>query len=377
MTLTFFSNFLNHHQLPFCLAMQKALGSGFTFVATTPFNAGAVSVGYRDMNLDYDFCLPAYLDGEKAAKARKLGAESDVVLSGGVADSWYAPRLAANKLTFRVSERPLKPLYASLSNPATAAALWWRNGRYKNRSLYLLACGAHAAADFARVGAYRGKAYSWGYFPPVPDALERSWNTDLAAPVRLLWAGRMISWKRPQQALALAGRLWEEKLPFTLRFVGQGELLEGLKAAAAAAPWGRQVEFAGSLSPEGVRQEMERADIFLFTSDGNEGWGAVLNEAMAAGCAVVASSQAGATGFLVRPGENGLCYRRQETLLEAGVRLAQAPGERQRLGRAAFETMRATWNGPEAARRLLALCQGLLSGAPPVFESGPCSRAEL
>ncbi len=45
----------------------------------------------------------------------------------------------------------------------------------------------------------------------------------------------------------------------------------------------------GAMSPDKVRAYMERADVFLFTSDFNEGWGAVLNESMNSGCAVVAS----------------------------------------------------------------------------------------
>ena len=36
MNAAFFSNFLNHHQLPFYLAMDKLTEGKFTFVATTP-----------------------------------------------------------------------------------------------------------------------------------------------------------------------------------------------------------------------------------------------------------------------------------------------------------------------------------------------------
>ena len=35
---------------------------------------------------------------------------------------------------------------------------------------------------------------------------------------------------------------------------------------------------------------MEQADIYLFTSDRNEGWGAVANEAMNSACAMVADA---------------------------------------------------------------------------------------
>ena len=69
------------------------------------------------------------------------------------------------------------------------------------------------------------------------------------------------------------------------------------------------VKILGSMSPEKVREYMEQSEIFLFTSDREEGWGAVLNEAMNSACAVVASDAAGSTNFLVVDGENGFLYK--------------------------------------------------------------------
>ena len=68
------------------------------------------------------------------------------------------------------------------------------------------------------------------------------------------------------------------------------------------------VEMLGAMSPDEVRAYMERADVFLFTSDFNEGWGAVLNESMNSGCAVVASHAIGSVPFLIKDGVNGLIY---------------------------------------------------------------------
>ena len=50
MKITFFSNFLNHHQLPFCLAMDRLTGGKFTFVATTPVPQARMNMGYRDID---------------------------------------------------------------------------------------------------------------------------------------------------------------------------------------------------------------------------------------------------------------------------------------------------------------------------------------
>ena len=46
MKVTFFSNFLNHHQLPFCLAMCKLTDNNFTFVATEKIPQERLDMGY-------------------------------------------------------------------------------------------------------------------------------------------------------------------------------------------------------------------------------------------------------------------------------------------------------------------------------------------
>ena len=54
---------------------------------------------------------------------------------------------------------------------------------------------------------------------------------------------------------------------------------------------------------------MEKADIYVCTSNKLEGWGAVIYEGLSAGCATIATSAAGATPFLIKDGETGYAYR--------------------------------------------------------------------
>ena len=135
----------------------------------------------------------------------------------------------------------------------------------------------------------------------------------------------------------------------------------------------------GSLSPEQVRREMERSAIFLFTSDRHEGWGAVLNEAMNSGCAVVASDAAGSTPYLVENSVNGCVYRagNGNELYENVVRLLEQPSTREAMGKHAYETITNTWNAQEAARRLVDLIRAISEGvpSPELYLEGPCSRA--
>ena len=124
---------------------------------------------------------------------------------------------------------------------------------------------------------------------------------------------------------------------------------------------------------------MEASDIFLFTSDRNEGWGAVLNESMNSGCAVVASHAIGSVPFLMKNEENGLIYRSGDVddLYAKVKKLIDAPKMRRQLGENACRTMESAWNAHTAAQRLMALSQDLMQEKRSArFADGPCSPAQ-
>ena len=104
MTITFFSNFLLHHQTPFCEAMVNHIGEGFRFVATKPVPAERLEMGY--LNLENEpYAVNAYMDDASYQEAMRLGRESDVVIIGAAPYDFIEERLKENKLTFRYSER--------------------------------------------------------------------------------------------------------------------------------------------------------------------------------------------------------------------------------------------------------------------------------
>ena len=105
MKITFFSNFLNHHQLPFCQEMIKILGKDFTFVATEQVPEERIKLGYKNMNENYDFVVCSYKDEKKALQ---LGIESDIVIIGSAPDKYIKERLKQQKIVFRYSERIFK-----------------------------------------------------------------------------------------------------------------------------------------------------------------------------------------------------------------------------------------------------------------------------
>jgi glycosyltransferase involved in cell wall biosynthesis len=138
------------------------------------------------------------------------------------------------------------------------------------------------------------------------------------------------------------------------------------------------ITFLGTMKPEEVRRHMEKAAIFMFTSNFEEGWGAVLNEAMNSGCGVVASHAIGSVPFLLKHKENGLIYRNEnvDDLYVKIKYLLDHPDEQKKMGVNAYRTVADVWNSNIAAERFLKLVTQIQKkGQCNLFDEGPCSRA--
>ena len=109
MKIVFFSNFLNHHQLPLCLELAKRCNNEFTFVATEKIPQERLDMQYEDMNEEYSFVLRSYESEEANNKALCLAEEADIAIIGSAPEYFIEKRLKdKNKLTFRFCERSFK-----------------------------------------------------------------------------------------------------------------------------------------------------------------------------------------------------------------------------------------------------------------------------
>ena len=75
MRVALFSNFLNHHQLPFCEEMWKLTNGNFTFVATEEIPQERLQMGYADMNRAFPFVLRTYESVRAEEEATRLAQE--------------------------------------------------------------------------------------------------------------------------------------------------------------------------------------------------------------------------------------------------------------------------------------------------------------
>ena len=379
MKIAFFSNFINHHQVHVADELYNSDGVEYTFVATEPMPDSFKKAGYPDYSTR-PYLLNAFESVEKKQQAFKLALEAEVVIIGSAPEEFVRKRIESGKLTFRYSERWFKSRPWYLSGPRAWVNYYKNHIRYKNKPLYMLAASAYTANDVYAIGAYKDKVFKWGYFTKVNtdvkvEAPNLGASTLESTP--LMWCARFLKLKHPELPVQLAKRLKDDGYKFTLDMYGSGEEFEKIRAMIQELQLQDVVHLRGNLPNDQILQQMQQHDIFLFTSDRNEGWGAVLNEAMSNGCAVVSSNRIGSTPFLIEDGKNGLIFESEnlDSFYQRVKNLLDHPDLRKSLSTQAVYTMKEVWSPRNAAMQLLKLVQALQDGNESMIpKSGPCSR---
>ncbi len=241
----------------------------------------------------------------------------------GIRDLDLFERRGARGLkTFYTSERWFKPSLGRLR--MLYPAFWKMAHRFvylvKKGSVTYLPCGVWAARDMAwlcargeerrkileelkRPGSWRpmepiGCAWMrmWGYFVAPPDgAAPRQTGIKPRCAVRVLWVGRLLAWKRVDTLFkAVAACL--ERFPIELTVVGDGPERGALEKLGRRlfARHPTALTFRHSVPIGEVRTLMRSHDVYALPSNGYEGWGAVVNEALEEGMIVLGTRQAGA-----------------------------------------------------------------------------------
>ena len=407
MKITFVSNYINHHQMPFSKAMCAQPGVEYTFIQTEPMEEERIRMGWNQLQELSPEKLPYLkLYYREPERCKALIAQSDVVIFGGCEDeSYIAERLQSGKPVIRYSERLYKEGQWKAISPRGLCKKYRDHVRYRNAQVYLLCSGAYVADDFHIIRAYPDKMFRWGYFPETKhydlDQLMEGKGNGRERVISILWAARMIDWKHPELVVRTAHYLKQKGINFHLTMAGGGEMEAEIHRLAEELQVTDCMSFPGFCSPQKVRTMMEQADIYLVTSDRGEGWGAVVNEAMNSGCAVVADHMIGAVPYLIRHGENGLIYRDKDhsRLFEQTAWLAQDRSRCRKLGEQAYRTITEEWNPENAAACLMELmgnlgldsrrgvCQGTGAQCPQpmvgnrphtlITPTGPCSPAPV
>ncbi len=366
------SNYFNHHQKPLSDALFQCIGPGFLFIETESMDQERINMGWGLKEIPAYVVTKCDLDANKEEYV-DLIYEADAVIIGSAPYEFVQKRIVDNKLVFRYSERQLKKGMEVWKYPLRFFR-WHRY--YSNRkNVHLLCASAYAAEDYAKFGLFRGKSYKWGYFPE-----KRTYESieSVIAKKRqnsIIWVARFIDWKHPEMAVEVGKRLKMAGYSFELSMIGNGEMLAEIADMVHREALEDVVHIWGGMTPDEVREKMEKAAIHIFTSDQQEGWGAVLNESMNSACVPVANKNIGSAPYLIESGENGFMFSDVDELCSRIRFLLDNEDVRCEMAKKAYKTIQDEWNAEVAARRLCCLIERMRSGEYTFFESGICGDA--
>ncbi|WP_368251035.1 glycosyltransferase family 4 protein [Enterococcus sp. 2201sp1_2201st1_B8_2201SCRN_220225] len=353
MKLIYISNFMNHHVKSITDELYYHLGDDFMFVETEQIRSNqSLKGGELSDFVDLPYLYSLYNDTYTKISEDKLLfllKECDVIIQGAAKDKYIKSKLRQNGLIFRVSEHILKGGKWDLIR---VVKYFLRNLKIRNREVYLLSASSHAASDMRKCKSFFRKSYKWGYFPTIFN----EGNLDISGYItNILWVGRMIEWKHPEYIIYTAKILRKRNISAKITAIGNGPELQCLKSKVIEEGLDHFITFKKTVSSDEVQREMRKSDLFLFTSDIGEGWGAVLNESLGNGCIPIANKTAGSTGFLINDRRNGFIYDDSvdsfsRTLEEA---LTMSKDRVREMKLAAYKSIEDEWSAKIAVERLL------------------------
>lgn len=387
--IVFFSPILNNHQNNISNELWNITSHSFIFVELQNLTAEHRK---GDMT-NYSSCpylLQAWKSRLNYAKAMNLAKTAECCIFSSIHSlPFQKERMKLGLLSFDMSERWLKRGILNIFSPSILKMYSiYLLGRWNKKPLYKLCCSAYAAKDQYILGTFKDKCYKWGYFTKAIDKItDQSYSYN--SKVLLMWCARYLKLKHPEIPIIVASKLKEKGYDFVLDMFGSGKYENKAKKLADRLDLHGTVNFHGSKENNIILQEMAAHDIFLFTSDKNEGWGAVANESMSNGCAIIAGDTIGCTKYLINDKINGLiscspkCSSGFNNPDNAAINsivqnvewLINNPSKMKTIQHNAREQIITTWSPHTAAERLIKLIECLNNGKETIFKDGPCSKA--
>ena len=181
--------------------------------------------------------------------------------------------------------------------------------------------------------------------------------------VVLLYAGKLMRRKHPDDLLRAAAKLLARGHQVHVVIAGSGELDEELRRLAAGLDLLERVCFAGFVNQRALPALYGACDVFVLPAE-DEPWGLIVNEVMNAGLPVVVGAEVGCVPDLVQPNVNGaLCEPGNPAALaavleplvaDAALRLRMGEASRRLVARHGYEQcrvgLRAALTGLEVGR---------------------------
>ena len=333
MKIALYVDMYSPHQAPLAEALARRVGAAnFRYVAKMDVTDDRRALGWQTAVAECPFTI-----SRDSESADWLETSDILLLTLREQADLFARRRARGLTTYYMSERWFKPPRGILRllHPGYFKMCRAFVKQIKAGAVTFLPKGVWAARDMARLvglfsgdirclfraprldfvaeplGAIRGYPWMkmWGYFVapaaaipfPAQEADEPS-----ARALRVLWVGRLLRLKRVG-TLFKAVYAAQTQCPIALTLVGQGPEQARLarldrrlaKKYGVVSP----ISYHAAVPVAEVRSFMRVHDMYVLPSNGYEGWGAVVSEALEEGLEVFGTYEAGSSATML-PREN-------------------------------------------------------------------------
>lgn len=330
---TIFTNVISPHQLPLAKAIMSRIGEENLRYIYTETDDGAHNV------LPWVYENLHWCNKATSAESRAWLENSETLLSGLRCFELFERRAKRGFKNFYMAERWFKPPVGMFR------LLHPRYFGYARRLCQMLEAGTvvglpigiHAARDMARIcGLMHGdlrclfmapsldferkpygriwlkkggnnkkycldKMRMWGYFVSKGTGTREQGTGGIvreasSRAMRVLWVGRLLDWKRVDTIIKAVGEFPTQQ-NITLDIYGTGPEEKRLKRLAAK--YGEAIKFYPPVPIAEVRKLMLEHEVYVLASNGYEGWGAVVSEALEEGMKVIGTYEAGSSSTIL------------------------------------------------------------------------------
>lgn len=304
-------------------------------------------------------------DFKKAEESKK---KYDVVIVSDFSNLHFISKVNADYFLFMSEHfkksKSVKSLLATFKIFFTIFLL------FKKSKSYVLCNSSLAGKEYRKALFKKNHILKFGYFPLINNSLEKSQKKQT-----MLWSGRLLNWKRPETSIFAIDELHKYDNNYSLSIVGNGPQEETIKNIIKENNV-QNVFMYNFLERDSLIKLMAESELYLFSSDIGEGWGVVLNEALANGCVVFANRKAGSTNFLVKDGCNGFTYSSLDDLkTKIKYYYYLSDSEKKNISINATKTINELWNDKIASERLYLLITELIKykTQKTIYKEGPVS----
>lgn len=239
---------------------------------------------------------------------------------------------------------------------------------FRRKNKFALCNSYYAAKEYLQMGFGKENIYKFGYFPNFGKP--RHFKKEK----RLLWCGRFLDWKHPEIALYALKYLKRYDASYSLLYVGEGKQRKTVEKLTNEYGLKESVSFVNFLSNKELLDEMAKSELFLFSSDKNEGWGVVLNEAIFNKCIIFASLLAGSTKYLCNE-DNSFTFCNKRDLKKNIIEYFSLSDEEKTNIKKNEEKTIEIWSYEIAGKRLNDFLNKIVNGLEPeTIDSGPMSK---